>query len=157
MIKNLFTRVRDHQGYLSKVKQNLNPKLIIYMNQCSTGIWRKKIADMNFKQQNFEGHCYCQVSFAFPEFLFWCFTEDSLADLDGAKFSTYDNDNDDWVYNCAQQRHGAWWYRSCTFANLNGLYLLNGAADFRGVYWFYWKHSVSGLKKVEMKMRPASF
>ena len=77
-----------------------------------------------------------------------------MGDLNEANFSTHDSDHDEWIYNCAEQRHGAWWYKSCTFANLNGKYMEDGGTDFRGVYWFYWKNSVAGLKKVEMKIRP---
>ena len=94
------------------------------------------------------------TGFFLLRYYFVVITGNSMGDLDGAEFSTYDQDNDDWVYNCADQRHGAWWYKSCTFANLNGMYLENGAEDFRGVYWFYWTHTVAGLKTVEMKIRP---
>ena len=38
----------------------------------------------------------------------------------GRKFSTMDQDNDDWSYHCAQS-HGntGWWYGACVWVNLN--------------------------------------
>ncbi|XP_056001829.1 fibrinogen-like protein A [Ostrea edulis] len=47
----------------------------------------------------------------------------SLEYCNGGKFSTRDQDNDERrVGNCANHRHGAWWYRDCGTANLNGKY-----------------------------------
>ena len=48
---------------------------------------------------------------------------DSLAYHNNMKFTTKDNDLDlDSAVNCAQQYEGAFWYRSCSAANLNGVY-----------------------------------
>ncbi|XP_019861121.1 PREDICTED: fibrinogen-like protein A, partial [Amphimedon queenslandica] len=45
---------------------------------------------------------------------------DSLANHNGLRFSTRDNDNDPWSGgHCAQQYTGAWWYNSCHYSNLN--------------------------------------
>jgi hypothetical protein len=39
-----------------------------------------------------------------------------------AAFSTFDRDLDfGGPRNCAVDRHGAWWYKTCTYVNLNGL------------------------------------
>ncbi|XP_056001134.1 angiopoietin-related protein 7-like isoform X2 [Ostrea edulis] len=47
---------------------------------------------------------------------------DSLDRHNGYKFSTHDEDNDDSiVYNCAVERHGAWWYKGCAHSNLNDM------------------------------------
>ena len=74
--------------------------------------------------------------------------------LNGMKFSTYDNENDQWSGgNCAVKRgratdNGGWWYNGCWLINLNIKY--NTAEDgfmyISGVYYnFRW---------TEMKIRP---
>ncbi|CAL4144104.1 unnamed protein product, partial [Meganyctiphanes norvegica] len=77
---------------------------------------------------------------------------DSLTYHNNMMFSTYDEDNDAYSSNCASSsiRYGAWWYRHCTYTNINGLY--NGTSA-KGPYWYHWK-STAALKKTEMKLRP---
>ncbi|OPL21542.1 fibrinogen 1c domain-containing protein, partial [Mytilus galloprovincialis] len=43
---------------------------------------------------------------------------DSVIYNNGATFSTKDKGN-----SCAKSTFGAWWYKSCTYSNLNGEYL----------------------------------
>ena len=73
------------------------------------------------------------------------------------QFSTKDVDNDLHPDNCAGLLSGAWWYHSCSWANLNGLYrrgsyntsyLPHGVklVTFRGQYY--------SLKRTEMKLKP---
>lgn len=38
----------------------------------------------------------------------------------GRPFTTIDSDNDIALGNCAFTHHGAWWYKNCHLANLNG-------------------------------------
>jgi len=57
---------------------------------------------------------------------------DALLYHSGAKFSTYDNDNDGKLSSCAIQYEGAWWYKTCHLSNLNGLYQEN---DYSGNVW----------------------
>ncbi|XP_060554378.1 microfibril-associated glycoprotein 4-like [Ruditapes philippinarum] len=66
------------------------------------------------------------------------------------RFSSKDSDNDQDTGNCAQLYGGAWWYKSCHNANLNGLYL-NGAntENSRGINWGdCWGYEYS-LKNIE--------
>ncbi|XP_078377199.1 uncharacterized protein LOC144660452 isoform X2 [Oculina patagonica] len=80
---------------------------------------------------------------------------DSLTYHNNMTFTTKDTDNDIWgSVNCAVQRTGAWWYKSCAFSNLNGQYLGN-KRGWQGVAWNSFRSSLS-LKFTEMKLRPSS-
>ena len=81
---------------------------------------------------------------------------DSLGYHRGMFFTTKDRDNDKYSGNCASSYKGAWWYNSCHFSNLNGLYL-NGKNDPKGVDWRRWKNTYYSVKKSEMKIRPKDF
>ncbi|XP_061386662.1 ficolin-2-like [Musca vetustissima] len=50
----------------------------------------------------------------------------------GSKFSTRDQDNDEWSKNCAVEYTGAWWYKQCHYSNLNGSYLRGSKDDHNG-------------------------
>ncbi|KAL9989443.1 hypothetical protein ACROYT_G003992 [Oculina patagonica] len=80
---------------------------------------------------------------------------DSLTYHRGFAFSTKDRDNDDWSSHCALLFKGAWWYKSCYYSNLNGMYL-PGKTDSRGMRWYHWNNGVS-VKRSEMKIRPKDF
>ena len=71
-------------------------------------------------------------------------------------FSTKDVDNDLYVrVNCSVLLKGAWWYHSCSWANLNGLYRRGAyktdAAD--GVKWVTFRGQFYSLKRTEMKLK----
>lgn len=74
----------------------------------------------------------------------------------GMKFSTKDVDNDvsDGM-NCAQTYHGAWWFRKCYDAHLNGEYL-GGSHDRPacGIAWLQFKGGKYSYKIAEMKVGP---
>ncbi|GFR72560.1 angiopoietin-related protein 1 [Elysia marginata] len=48
----------------------------------------------------------------------------------GQAFTTLDRDNDESSSNCAVHHRGAWWYRYCASANLNGLW---GVKDYKAL------------------------
>ncbi|CAL4188917.1 unnamed protein product [Meganyctiphanes norvegica] len=81
---------------------------------------------------------------------------DSLSYHDGEDFSTFDSDNDDATGNCAETRHGGWWYGNCAHSNLNGRYYSEGdaAADSDGVQWETFHGASYSHKKTSMKIRP---
>ena len=72
----------------------------------------------------------------------------------GQPFSTKDRDNDESTDNCAYAGLGAWWYRNCHRANLNGNYRNVGPGDATGLSWFLWKRSHYSMKRASMKIRP---
>ena len=76
-------------------------------------------------------------------------------DLNGMQFSTHDRDNDIWSTNCAVSNRGAWWYRGCTYSNLNGLYL-SGQSNSNGVTWYHFNATAPSwntLRYSDMKLR----
>ena len=75
---------------------------------------------------------------------------DSINYNNGWRFTTRDNDNDNWSSNCAQALNSGWWYTSCYYANLNGRYY-NTATNKEGIRWNNWKGTT--LKFSEMKTR----
>ena len=73
----------------------------------------------------------------------------------GRQFTTKDQDNDiKDGSNCAVYGEGAWWFRSCFNAHLNGKYYHQGdVARGMGIQWYYWKNTFYSLKKCSMKIR----
>ncbi|XP_029462738.1 microfibril-associated glycoprotein 4-like [Rhinatrema bivittatum] len=82
---------------------------------------------------------------------------DSLSYHSGVKFSTFDRDQDLYVQNCAALSSGAFWFRACHLANLNGLYLQGSHVTYaNGINWAQWKGLYYSLRRSEMKIRPAA-
>ncbi|XP_033644576.1 fibrinogen-like protein A [Asterias rubens] len=78
---------------------------------------------------------------------------DVLSYHNNQAFTTKDRDNDDWSsVNCAQDRHGAWWYNACYQSNLNGRYFNETTTNKEGIRWWGFSGSRS-LKTTEMKIR----
>ncbi|KAJ4946279.1 hypothetical protein JOQ06_023947 [Pogonophryne albipinna] len=78
----------------------------------------------------------------------------------GIKFSTHDQDNDNYKGNCAQEDNGGWWFNKCHSAHLNGMYYPNGhysALTDNGVVWYTWRGWWYSLKTSSMKLRPMDF
>uniref|UniRef100_A0A1X7T2Y7 Fibrinogen C-terminal domain-containing protein n=1 Tax=Amphimedon queenslandica TaxID=400682 RepID=A0A1X7T2Y7_AMPQE len=77
---------------------------------------------------------------------------DSLDWHNGFKFTTRDNDNDDYNGgNCAYFRTGAWWYNACITSNLNGRYFNTSFYTEQGINWWGWQYNT--LQFSEMKTR----
>ncbi|GFR87499.1 ficolin-1, partial [Elysia marginata] len=68
----------------------------------------------------------------------------------GFQFSTKDRDNDDWPsVNCADTRHGAWWYWDCSWVNLNGEW----KAEWPTGLWWHNGTTYLIADSTEMKIR----
>uniref|UniRef100_A0A3Q3WFJ4 Uncharacterized protein n=1 Tax=Mola mola TaxID=94237 RepID=A0A3Q3WFJ4_MOLML len=80
---------------------------------------------------------------------------DSMTYHQGRPFSTYDNDNDIAVTNCALSYKGAFWYKNCHRVNLMGKY--GDKSHSKGINWFHWKGHEHSIEFAEMKIRPANF
>ncbi|XP_058065833.1 ficolin-2-like [Anopheles bellator] len=79
---------------------------------------------------------------------------DSLSDLKGMKFSSFDADNDVWEKNCAVEYTGAWWYNNCHKSNLNGQYLKGETTEFaKGMVWQTFRGYHYALKSAKMMIR----
>ena len=77
-------------------------------------------------------------------------TFDAMAYNNGSQFSTPDRDT---ANNCARDRMGPWWHRSCTWTNLNGRYNYHPSGP---LYVLSWRTNGSAIHytKVSMKIRP---
>lgn len=72
---------------------------------------------------------------------------------DRMPFTTFDNDQDESkTRNCAEQYHGAWWYKECYYVNLNGLYLKPGTDLYTGMIYRPYGENHS-LKRAKMMFR----
>nr|XP_055057748.1 tenascin-N [Misgurnus anguillicaudatus] len=77
---------------------------------------------------------------------------DAMTYHQGGLFSTVDSDNDIALGNCALTHQGAWWYKNCHLANLNGKFGDNRHS--MGVNWEPWKGHLQSLDFTEIKIRP---
>ena len=76
--------------------------------------------------------------------------------LNGMKFSTKDNDNDNANnFDCSIYWKGAWWFNNCMQSHLNAPYHPNGGpvSTWTGILWYDWKGNTYSLKFTEMKVR----
>ncbi|XP_018428172.1 PREDICTED: microfibril-associated glycoprotein 4-like [Nanorana parkeri] len=79
---------------------------------------------------------------------------DALTAHVGHMFSTYDNDQDEHVQNCADYWGGGFWYNSqgCGGAGLNARYIANRRLQ-HAFSWFPWVDFPQTLRASQMKMR----
>ncbi|XP_062590025.1 ficolin-1-A-like, partial [Saccostrea cucullata] len=69
----------------------------------------------------------------------------------GAQFYTKDHDTSG---NCAKRFKGGWWYNSCHYSNLNGMYLKGNHLSYAdGINWATWRGHYYSLKTTEMKIK----
>ena len=112
--------------------------------------------DLNHRIEN---HSYVEKNlrkYLLFQFHFPGNTGDSLSNHKSSSFSTKDRDNDQNSGNCAAYNKGAWWYKSCHYSNLNGLYR-SGRDSSYGVNWYHWKGNNYSVKRAEMKLKPVNF
>ncbi|KAI2536320.1 fibrinogen gamma chain [Homo sapiens] len=80
----------------------------------------------------------------------------------GMQFSTWDNDNDKFEGNCAEQDGSGWWMNKCHAGHLNGVYYQGGTYSKastpngydNGIIWATWKTRWYSMKKTTMKIIP---
>ena len=73
--------------------------------------------------------------------------------LNGMAFSTYDNDSSNGG-GCAQQWKGGWWYNSCMYSQLNGIYHHDTTPRaYETVLWETFIANTRSLKFAEMQLR----
>ncbi|KRG03018.1 fibrinogen-like protein 1 isoform X1 [Drosophila mojavensis] len=79
---------------------------------------------------------------------------DAMADNLYKKFTTIDEDHDNWFTgNCADFYAAGWWFHNCGNSRLNGKYqTADLAAKVRGINWISW--TLDSLKFVQMMIRP---
>ncbi|XP_037538151.1 tenascin-N [Nematolebias whitei] len=77
---------------------------------------------------------------------------DAMTYHEGRPWTTIDLDNDIALGNCALTHRGAWWYKNCHLANLNGKW--GDSRHSTGVNWEPWKGHLTSLDFTEMKIRP---
>lgn len=76
---------------------------------------------------------------------------DAMERHKGYDFSTWDRDNDNSDdKHCAIDQHGAWWYRGCGRANLNGGYF---SSEHSSIRWNDLPGNEYNIKHTEMKIR----
>ncbi|XP_034481413.1 angiopoietin-related protein 7 [Drosophila innubila] len=84
---------------------------------------------------------------------------DSLSYHAGAKFSTFDSDNDNCLEcNCAQRLKAAGWFNNCGTSNLMGVYHAQNPskAGETGIFWDTFQGKDYSLRSVKMLIRPVA-
>ena len=82
-------------------------------------------------------------------------TEDCLAYHNGMMFTTKDSDNDKWSNNCAASYGNGWWFKSCNYSNLNGVYYKKPIIKSSAMAWYNWgnKSAFESLKSSQMMIK----
>lgn len=74
------------------------------------------------------------------------------------KFSTPDQDNDEWGDgSCVIQHRSAGWFNICFYANPNGQYTdsekIGKSSNVDYIAWYHWKNSYISLKSIQLMIR----
>ncbi|XP_059175161.1 angiopoietin-4-like [Physella acuta] len=78
-------------------------------------------------------------------------TTDNFSKHNGMAFSTLDRDNDKSSSNCADSYKSGWWYTSCHYVNVNGVWASKARGE--GIIWDSITDNIDSLEQVEMKLR----
>ena len=78
------------------------------------------------------------------------FLGDSLANNNGMKFSTKDQDTSG---SCAKTFHAGWWFKACFKANPNGMYRKTAVKTTQSVNWYHFGNEHRALKKIRFMIR----
>lgn len=83
---------------------------------------------------------------------------DSLNYHNSMKFSTPDQDNDEWGDgSCVIQHRSAGWFNICFYANPNGQYTdsekIGNSSNVDYIAWYHWKNSYISLKSIQLMIR----
>ncbi|MCL4144714.1 UNVERIFIED_CONTAM: hypothetical protein GTU68_025837 [Idotea baltica] len=84
---------------------------------------------------------------------------DDLTYHNDAQFTTKDADHDSSSYNCAEVRKGAWWFKDCSYSNLNGFqhigsYKRSSSGWSDGIFWQRFRGFDYSLKLTQLSVRP---
>ena len=77
----------------------------------------------------------------------------ALGYMNGMKFSTSDRDQDADSHACAQEFHGAWWYKYCYVINPNGMYLTPGTYDVTSMNYLAFMDNHESLRSIKLMFR----
>lgn len=71
-------------------------------------------------------------------------------------FTTKDSDNDKWGNNCAKTYGNGWWFQTCRYCNLNGLYYSKKTSASNGITWYKWGNTNTweSLRSSKMMIKP---
>uniref|UniRef100_K1PUF7 Tenascin n=1 Tax=Magallana gigas TaxID=29159 RepID=K1PUF7_MAGGI len=83
---------------------------------------------------------------------------DSLNYHNSMKFSTPDQDNDEWGDgSCVIQHRSAGWFNICFYANPNGQYTdsekIGNSSNVDYIAWYHWKNMYISLKSIQLMIR----
>uniref|UniRef100_A0A8W8JR35 Fibrinogen C-terminal domain-containing protein n=1 Tax=Magallana gigas TaxID=29159 RepID=A0A8W8JR35_MAGGI len=79
---------------------------------------------------------------------------DSLDYHNNMKFSTPDEDNDNYSGSCATEYKSGWWFNNCSRTKPNGQYTDSEKTGYEYVSWKHWKNSWISLKTIKLMIRP---